>query len=194
MTQNEAERLLELEESAQGAGLYRAPGDELQVEKARDQAEASGWIPEEGAAGQPSRLERARVRRHALREAMEAMEHAIGRPVASEDWARVVEVALGDLEEAIRAHIEEVEAPDGLLAEMLEVAPRLSALVDTIRDEHRGLIESLGQTRQLLDLEPFDGLAVRRRAVSLLGYLARHRQHGSDLVYEAYLVDIAAAD
>ncbi|MGA7271279.1 MAG: hypothetical protein WB239_09435 [Acidimicrobiia bacterium] len=194
MTQNEAERLLELEESAQGAGLYRAPGEELQVEKARDQAEASGWIPEQAAQGERSRLDRARVRRHALREAMEALEHAIGRPVGSKDWARVVEGGLDDLEEAIRAHIEEVEAPDGLLAEMLDVAPRLSALVDTIRDEHRGLIESLDQSRRLLESGPVDGLAVRRRAVSLLGYLTRHRQHGSDLVYEAYLVDIAAAD
>jgi hypothetical protein len=194
MTQHEAERLLELEESAQGAGLYRAPGEELQVEKARDQAEASGWIPGEGAAAQPSRLDKARVRRHALREAMQGLEHAVGRPVASQGWSRVVEPALDDLEEAIRAHIEEVEAPDGLLAEMLEVVPRLSALIDTIRDEHRALLESVGQARQLLDSEPFDGLAVRRRAVSLLGYLARHRQHGSDLVYEAYMVDIAAAD
>lgn len=194
MTQNEAERLLELEESAQGAGLYRAPGDELQVEKARDQAEASGWVPEEAAEAQPSRLDRARVRRHALRETMEALEHAIGRPVGSEDWARIVESALDDLEEAIRAHVGEVEAPDGLLEEMLDLAPRLSSLIDTIRDEHTGLLVLLGQTRQLLRSESLDVLAVRRRAVSLLGYLTRHRQHGSDLVYEAYLVDIAAAD
>lgn len=194
MTQNEAERLLELEESAQGADLYRAPGEELQVEKARDQAEASGWIPEEAAAGERSRLERARVKRHALREAMESVEHAIGRPVGSEDWVRVVEEALDDLEEAIRAHIEEVEAPDGLLAEMLDIAPRLAALIDMIRDEHRGLSDSLDQTRRVLSSEPLDALAVRRGAVSLLGYLTRHRQHGSDLVYEAYLVDIAAAD
>lgn len=194
MTQNEAERLLDLEESAQGADLYRAPGEELQVEKARDQAEASGWIPEQAATGRPSRLDRARVKRHALREAMEALEHAIGRPVGTEDWARVVEPALDDLEEAIRAHVEEVEAPDGLLAEMLDLAPRLSSLIDTIRAEHQGLVESLEQTRRLLRSEPLDGLAVRRHGVSLLGYLARHRQHGSDLVYEAYLVDIAAAD
>lgn len=194
MTQNEAERLLELEESAQGAGLYRAPGEDLQVEKARDQAEASGWVPEQRGKGRPSRLDRARVRRHALREAMESLEHAIGRPVGSEDWARIVESALDDLEVAIRAHVEEVEAPNGLLAEMLDLAPRLSSLIDTIRDEHRGLFEALSQARQLLTSEPFDGLAVRRRGVSLLGYLTRHRQHGSDLIYEAYLVDIAAGD
>jgi hypothetical protein len=35
---------------------------------------------------------------------------------------------------------------------------------------------------------------VRRRVIALLGRLAIHRQRGSDLVYEAYNVDITAAD
>jgi hypothetical protein len=36
--------------------------------------------------------------------------------------------------------------------------------------------------------------AVRRRVVNLIGRLTLHRQAGSDLVFEAYNVDIAASD
>jgi hypothetical protein len=35
---------------------------------------------------------------------------------------------------------------------------------------------------------------IRRRVVNLIGRLTLHRQAGSDLVFEAYNVDIAASD
>ena len=41
-----------------------------------------------------------------------------------------------------------------------------------------------------------DGAAddCRRHVTALMGDIARHRQAGSDLVYEAYAVDIGAGD
>ena len=45
MTQHHPTPDSELEEAAQGQDLYRAPGHELQIEQAREQAEASGWLP-----------------------------------------------------------------------------------------------------------------------------------------------------
>lgn len=56
MTTNDAERVLELEEAAEGVELFRPPGADLHVEKARDQAEASGWIPDRGGDPPPARF------------------------------------------------------------------------------------------------------------------------------------------
>ncbi|MFV1961561.1 MAG: hypothetical protein ACC658_06980 [Acidimicrobiia bacterium] len=49
MTQNEAEWRLELEESAQGVDLFEAPGAEVQVEDAKE--EAIDWIADPLGAG-----------------------------------------------------------------------------------------------------------------------------------------------
>jgi hypothetical protein len=41
-----------------------------------------------------------------------------------------------------------------------------------------------------LRAHPDDANGIRRRITSMLCELAAHRQHGADLVYEAYNVDI----
>jgi hypothetical protein len=197
MKEIDAERMLELEESAEGESLFRAPGEQLQIEQARDQAEApvsTSGRAKLGDSNQRGR-QRARIRRNELHAAMERLEATVAKPAAPNGWADAVDASLLELEEALRAHIREVEAPDGLLAEIVDVAPRLVAEVETIKKEHVDLVRSWTRARQSLR---GDGVAtateVRRRVISLLGRLAIHRQRGSDLVYEAYNVDIAAAD
>ena len=186
--------MLELEESAQGADLYRAPGSALQAEKAEDQADASGRVPEQPLPG-VSRLARAKARRVDLREAMAETERIIAKSAAVDGWYDEVEESLTVLREALDAHIVEVEAPDGLLEEILDEAPRLAAEINDIKREHEGLIESWERARALITpgdrLEP---IGVRRRVIALLGRISEHRQRGADLVYEAYNVDIAAGD
>lgn len=138
---------------------------------------------------QDSPLQLAQVRRFRLREAMLALEDAIGRPAAAGSWAREVEAELVELGAALAAHIDEVESPAGLLEEIVEMATRLSVYVDIIRQEHSELVEAWEATLGALR----DGAGAqktRRRVTGLLGRLARHRQRGSDLVYEAYNVDI----
>jgi hypothetical protein len=70
--------------------------------------------------------------------------------------------------------------------------------MESLRGEHRQLVSALLRTNEawrFAQLDPTKGPERLRRAVtSLLGRLARHRQRGSDLVFEAYNVDIAAAD
>lgn len=197
MQERDAERVLELEESAEGETLFRAPGEQLQMEQARDQAEASDSKPgtAELRGANHSRRQRARIRRSELLGAMERLEATVAKPAAPNGWPGAVDASLLELGDALRAHILEVEAPDGLLAEIVDVAPRLVAEVNTIKKEHVDLVRSWSRARQSLR---GDGEAsvteVRRRVISLLGRLAIHRQRGADLVYEAYNVDIAAAD
>ena len=192
------ERILELEESAEGESLFRPPGEQLQIEYARDQAEAAASTLGRAdlRATSPRGWQRARTHRSELQAAMESLEATVAKPAAPQrGWADAVEASLMALEDALRAHIREVEGIDGLLAEIVDIAPRLVAEVETIKKEHVDLVGSWSRARQSLR---GDGRAsathVRRRVIALLGRLAIHRQRGSDLVYEAYNVDITAAD
>lgn len=193
MERSPAERMLELEEAAEGTELFRPPGADLQVEKARDQAEASGWIPDASEPGGSGALRSARLRRDALRAAMQDLEATVARPAPAGGWSDAVVTSLTGLRTALEAHIREAESPAGLLEEITTAAPRLAGEVEAVREEHMGLAHALDRVEAALENRA--GVpTVRRRVMSLLGWLAIHRQHGSDLVYEAYTVDLGAGD
>jgi hypothetical protein len=144
-----------------------------------------------------SRVQRATTRRRALAEEMTDLERITAGPASAPDWLDRVEGALVDLRKALDAHIEEVERPDGLLAEIVNLAPRLSAQTEELREEHMELLgawlRAEATVREARN-ERAGSSAVRRRVVTLIGRLTLHRQAGSDLVFEAYNVDIAASD
>jgi hypothetical protein len=102
------------------------------------------------------------------------------------------------MHDALTVHIENVEGEYGLLEEILQEAPWLAPMAQDIEREHLALLDTYTRTEQRLraarEHGPGDYSAVRRRVTSLLGRLTLHRQHGSDLVYEAYNVDIDASD
>ncbi len=139
-------------------------------------------------------LEELRRHRAELRESMSALEGALAAPAVSdlERWAQRVHVAVVELAGDFRQHVDITEAPDGLHREVLEASPRLSGAVATLTHEHvliRGQVDSL-----LSRVEPSgvsgDVDRVRDLGTALLGRLVRHRQRGSDLVFEAYEFDI----
>ena len=77
MARTEADRMLELEESAQGVDLYRAPGSELQLQMAAEEAgDEAGFVEQHPSAV----LARAQARRHGLRGAMIDSEKAVAGP------------------------------------------------------------------------------------------------------------------
>lgn len=197
MTDNDAERMLELEEAAEGIDLYRAPGSALQQEKAEDQAEASGWIPESNepaAAGHP-KIRRARRRRVELRQAMFQLETAIARAISAPGWIDSVDSSVRYLRDALEAHVEEVEGLDGLLAEIVRVAPRLASATKEMEKQHRELLASVDRVEhRLVEKIETGETELRTTVLALLRGLTMHRQHGADLVYEAYNLDIAASD
>ncbi|HSJ28975.1 MAG TPA: hypothetical protein VLB67_12250 [Acidimicrobiia bacterium] len=190
MSTNDAERVLELEESAEGVDLFRPPGDDLLLEKARDQAEASGWIPERE---DPvtSRLGAALQQREPLLSAIQRLEAAAARPGSAPGWADGVGLAVEAVADALGRHIAATEGKGGLLEEVLEGAPRLTAEVAAIEAEHEDLERAIERVRVSLQ-RPSEVRAIRRRVIRLLGHLVDHRQRGSDLVYEAYSVDLGA--
>ena len=125
---------------------------------------------------------------------MAALEQALaaptpGRPAA---WAERVDVALVELSADFAEHVAVTEGSDGLHDALLEAAPRLSNSIHRLAGEHAaisGLVRDL--LAQVTPPVAADNIeAIRDLGTALLGRLARHRQRGADLVYQAYEVDL----
>ena len=139
-------------------------------------------------------LEELRRRRAELLESMSAVEQALAAPAPGREarWAERVHVALVELSADFREHIDITEGPDGLYRELLRTAPRLSGPVARLTGDHaliadliNELLTCVGEPELNQDVD-----TVRDRGTALLARLARHRQRGSDLIYEAYASDI----
>lgn len=138
-------------------------------------------------------LDELRRRRADLRDSMSALEQALAGPAPGRlgAWTQRVHVALVELSADFREHVEITESPSGLYRGLLMTAPRLSSAVDGLIREHAqiaDLVDDLLARTSGPDANDVD--SVRDLGVALLGRLARHRQLGSDLLFEAYSVDV----
>ena len=147
----------------------------------------------------PTLAETAR-RRADLREALVDVEQAISRPAVGRepDWAKGVLLRLEALAHAIDEHIEITERTEGLYDEISAKAPHLATKMDRLREEHpvlrertRALVAKLQGTK-IGPAWPLD--EARDDLQRLLGQIVRHRQLGSDLVWEAYNLDIGGIE
>jgi hypothetical protein len=140
-------------------------------------------------------LERARRRRASLRAAMGDVESAVAAPAPGREglWRQDLERQLAVLSEALEWHVEVTEGDDGLLAEIGSSTPRLGHRIERARRDHVELRAHLRRLSAALEAEADVG-TLRDEVVTLLTELVRHRQLGADLVYDAYNVDIEAAD
>ena len=139
-------------------------------------------------------LEELRRHRAELRESMSALEDALAAPATADHarWAQRVHAALMEVSGDLRAHIELTEGQNGLYRDLLTTSPRLSDPVARLIGEH---VLIGGQVDKLLARVAAQGVEedvdrVRGLGTALLGRLVRHRQRGSDLVFEAYEFDI----
>jgi hypothetical protein len=138
-------------------------------------------------------LEELRRRRADLVESISAVEQASAAPAPGREarWAERVHVALVELAAEFGEHILSTGGPDGLYHEILRTAPLSGAVARLTRDQAliRALIDNLLACSCEPDVDQ-DVDGIRDRGTTLLGQLAGHRQHGSDLFYEAYPADI----
>ena len=147
----------------------------------------------------PTLAETAR-RRADLRDALVDVEQAISRPAVGREpeWAKGVVLRLEGLAHAIEEHVEITERPEGLYDEISTKAPHLATKIDRLREEHpvlrertQALLTKL-QTKAIGPAWPLD--EARDDLQRLLGQIVRHRQLGSDLVWEAYNLDIGGIE
>ncbi len=119
----------------------------------------------------------------------------IARPATSDHWHQSVADSLERLGGSLRERIADIEAKDGLLEDIADTAPRLSGEVGALRREHAAILVAHNQALQAATAGgPGDIESVRRRVMALLGRLVTHRHRVTDLLYEAYSVDISAGD
>ncbi len=139
-------------------------------------------------------LDALRRLRAELRESMAALEQALAAPAPGRvpGWAERVEVALVELSADLREHVAITEGPDGLHGDVLAMVPRLSKWVERLVRDHVVIADVvadlLGRVSRPVSDDSVD--AIRVLGTTLLGRLARHRQRGADLIYEAYHVDL----
>jgi hypothetical protein len=139
-------------------------------------------------------LDETRRRRAELRESMSTLENALAAPVVAGQvrWVQRVQVALVELSGDFREHVEMTEGPDGLYRDLLKTSPRLSDAVAVLTREHALITDQVDDLLSRVAspdvIDDVDG--TRDRGTALLGRLVRHRQRGSDLVFEAYEVDL----
>jgi hypothetical protein len=150
--------------------------------------EASSSMSEQGF------LEELRRRRAELRGSIAALEGALAAPARADHarWVERVHVALVELAADFREHIDITEGPDGLYRDVLKSAPRLSDAVAGLTREHVLICDQVDDVLARLTAPgATEGVdKVRDVATALLGRLVRHRQRGSELVFEAYQFDI----
>jgi len=145
-------------------------------------------------------LDELRRRRAELRETMTALERSICAPDADHPaaWIEQARLAAGDLAGEFVDHITVTEGPDGLHQAILAGDLRLANAVHALTADHAALAAQIQALITELDgarsVPRPDTAAVREHAAALLEHLARHRQQGADLIYEAYQTDLGGGD
>jgi hypothetical protein len=152
----------------------------------------------EDAADAP-RLNEVRRRRVGLRRTMTRVEEAtsaalLGRP---DEWGTRLVPAIAELQDAWALHVSGTEGPGGLWEQIRNDAPRLDGMLRRLRREHEQLADEIAALRRTVHDADGDGTRLsdaRERVTAVLAQLARHRQRGADLIYEAYQHDIGGTD
>jgi hypothetical protein len=142
------------------------------------------------------RLSEARQHRAGLRDAVGAVERALAAPAGerADRWSKELAHELDELGDALERHIAATEAEGGLLDDIVQQEPRLARRAYLVREDHLLLRRRLDEARAVLPSEPDDVATARDRSVALLEAIIRHRHLGSDLVYDAFNVDMEAGD
>jgi hypothetical protein len=157
--------------------------------------DAVGGAP---AVAQPPALHDVRLRRAGLKAVVSGLELALAAPAPPRAaWVDGVRDAVHALHDVWTRHVVETEAPGAFLDELVETAPRLATPASRLRREHGEILAAIARAEKQIERPPGDDGAydawadeLRSELTTLLVALARHRQRGADLVYEAYDVDI----
>jgi hypothetical protein len=151
-----------------------------------------------GPAAERSDLAGLRSQRADVHSALVDVEEAVATPLGSDDWADGVHDALVELAAAFERHIAATERREGLFDDVVRASPRLLKAVERLRDDHvvirQSLADALVEVRGLRRWEAGSAEKLREMVVGVVARLARHRQAGADLVYEAYSVDIGGSE
>jgi hypothetical protein len=143
-------------------------------------------------------LDAVRVRRDALLDAILELEQALAAPATDRvrAWTADVSLALDQLRAVFGHHVADTEVDGGFFDEILEEEPRLTRAVERMRADHVTIAttaDDLGERFHDAGANA-DVDALRAAVLDLIRALLVHRHRGSELVYEAYNVDLSVGD
>jgi hypothetical protein len=143
-------------------------------------------------------LDAVRVRRDALYDSLMALEHALASPTSGRptEWCALLHDRVGTVRTVLEAHVRETEGEGGFFDDVRDQAPQLLHAVEQLRAEHDALLAATDDLEREIDAarDAGDVANVRAAGVELIRRLLEHRHRGAELVYDAYQVDISAAD
>ena len=130
------------------------------------------------------------------RDRMQATLDELERVAALDDtgdgrWREAAVGAVAQASATWERHVVGTEAPGGILADVLGREPRLAHLVDTLRDDHRGIRSLL--ERATAGLPTQDPATARREVQALAERLSRHHRLGAELLHSTYEVDLGGS-
>ncbi len=138
--------------------------------------------------------EQAQARREMLHSAIGELTAALDASDADVDaWRRTVAQAIAQTRATIAQHVRDAEAPDGLLAQVIDEEPAFGFRVEAMKDEHQKLLERSAALveRSQESLAPQD---LRDQSKQLIELIDRHRHRSADLLLDTYDLDLSAAD
>jgi hypothetical protein len=172
--------------------LYEAYRDAFGVDIERDPTLA----PVATAPGEPERLTTKRADRARSLGALQNVERraGTGSQGREDDWLLDLRTAANELEVALsREHSDDSE----LFDDIERIEPRFRNRVAQLRRQYRELADAVRDIRIALDDSASDAIDVAdlRRTLDQLATELRYlRARETDLVYEAYTVDLGAGD
>ncbi|WP_243706330.1 hypothetical protein [Micromonospora sp. KC721] len=139
---------------------------------------------------QPSVVRPPATRRPVSAGELTALARALAQPAGQPHWRERVAGHLVPVRQGFVDHVRLTEGPGGLYAELLGQAPRLHRGVRLLTGEHAALLAALVDLQHAVRQRRVTAAELRRRTGDLLRALTRHRQHGADLLWEAYQSDL----
>ena len=103
-------------------------------------------------------------------------------------WLHGVETTTGALSDALTSFARTVQRHDGLFDEVVGRAPRLAPRVGRLRDQHKRLIEQCERLWKACRAGTVE--VVGEQAHDLLRAVGRHRSGSSQLVHDAFAIDL----
>ena len=143
-------------------------------------------------------LDAVRVRRDALYDVVIALERALAAPTSGrlDDWCSLLHNRVQNVRSVLQTHVQETESDGGFFDDVREHAPQLLHAAAQLQAEHAPLLATTDDLERSIDAaaDSDDVIAVRAAGLDLIHRVLEHRHKGAELVYDAYSVDISAAD
>lgn len=134
-------------------------------------------------------------RRERMFEATRLLQRRSRPPEGDVDaWRRQLADAVDEVEEVVAAHIADTEGAGGFFQELVdESGGRLQAATRRLHRDHERSTALVQELRDALDAQA-DPTELRQAADELFAQLEAHRHRGSDLLWQAYGVEIGGGD